>query len=84
MMMSMEYKEEDEEELIKRMDHAKKLGLLKKTFGQFTNFFKNPGSTCSVAERTTWGTVISRHGSINLSMGSVLLNGLVDANMPLF
>ena len=81
MMMSVEYKEEDEEELIKRMDYARNRGMFKKVFGQFTGIFKNPGSSCSLAERKTWGDIISRHGSINLSMGSVLLNGLVDADV---
>ena len=81
MMLSVKYKEEDEEELNKRMDYAKKLGLLKKSFEQFVNFFKNPGATCGVGERGTCGIIISRHGSLNLCMGSVALNGLVDANV---
>ena len=48
----MEHKEDDSEKLHIRMNHAKKLGLIKAAFGQFANYFKNPGEDAGVGKIT--------------------------------
>ena len=80
MMFQLEYDAADEIELHNCCEYARKMGLLKRYLGQFANYVKNPGEDASDGEKSTWGTMIARHGSINLSVGSVGLRGLVDAD----
>ena len=80
MMFQLECDAINEVELHNCCEYARKMGLWKQYLGQFANYVKNPGEDASNGEKSTWGTMIARHGSINLSVGSVGLHGLVDVN----
>ena len=73
MMYHLEYEAKDEEVLHNSCKWVKKMGLFKKFFGQFANYVKNPGEDAGEGKKATWGTMITRHGSINLCTGLVQL-----------
>ena len=80
MMFQLEYDACNEVELHNCCEYDRKMGLWKRYLGQFANYVKNSEENASDGEKSTWGTMIARHGSINLGVGSVGLRGLVDTD----
>ena len=54
------------------------MGPLKRYLGQFVKYVNTPVEDASNGEKSTSGAIIKRHGSINISVGSVGLHGLAD------
>ena len=54
--------------------------LWMKYFGENAWLAENSGENCNTTKKEDYGRMISRHGSINLFLGSVSLSGLVDAD----
>ena len=82
MMLQIEYAATDADFMEIVLRHGEKMGLLFKYFGMFTILVKDIGRDAELRQKTDLGTLIARHGSTILCMGSIKLRGLTDGDRP--
>ena len=78
MVLHLEHKPEDAYDISFRCQFANKRKLFKKYFGKFCFFLVGPQKALGEGERAKLGTMIARHGSVNLCMGCVPIRGVIN------